>query len=397
MNKQRVAVVCLSVLLIGTTQLARADDVDTRIAAIAAVGSQGTGSAEARKACHELSRQGPEILPALLSAMDTPNIVAANWYRAAYERIVARELAHSSPTFPVEGFKACVRDSRRQGRARRLALDLLDRIEPSFKQALLPTLLDDPEFRDDAVSVVLKEGDASQTRGERKAAKVAYEKSFQHARNAAQVTAAAQKLESLGEKVSIANHLGFVTEWSLIGPFAAPGMTGYRTPFPPEASVDLAAVTATADRKVLRWTHHRTSDPFGTVDLVSVLGPVNEAVGYAYTEIESPGNREAQLRSSADDCLAVWLNGQKVFGREMWLNGTRFDRFITPVRLKAGSNRLLVKICQGPHHRDPAVGNAWTFQLRLCSPDGEGLGLKSALSADKQSITSRSKSSVPDK
>jgi hypothetical protein len=188
-----------------------------------------------------------------------------------------------------------------------------------------------------------------------------------------------------------------VTEWSLIGPFAAPGMTGYRTPFPPEASVDLAAVTATPDKKVLRWTHHQTSDPFGTVDLVSVLGPVNEAVGYTYTEIESPGNREAQLRCSADDCLAVWLNGQKVFGREMWLNGTRFDRFITPVRLKAGRNRLLVKICQGPHHRDPAVGNAWTFQLRLCSPDGEGLGLKSALSADKQSITSRSNSSLPDK
>ena len=118
-----------------------------------------------------------------------------------------------------------------------------------------------------------------------------------------------------------------------------------------------------------------------------MLGPVNEAVGYAFTEIDSPGSHEAQLRCSADDCLAVWLNGEKVFGREMWLNGTRFDRFITPVTLKAGRNRILVKVCQGPHHRDPAVGNAWTFQLRFCSPDGQGLTFKTVLAADKQSLT----------
>lgn len=394
---QRVALVWLSMLLTGTAQLARADGVDAQIGAIAAVGSQGKGSAEARQACHELAGLGPQILPRLLSAMDTPNIVAANWYRAAYERIVARELARSSPTFPLDAFKTCVRDPRRQGRLRRLALDLLDQIEPSFKPALLPTLLDDPEFRDDAVAVALKRADVLQARGEGPAAKVAYERAFQHARNAEQVTAAAAKLEALGEKVSIAAHLGFVTEWSLIGPFAASGMTGFRTPFSPETSVDLAGAVATSDKEVLRWTHHQTSDPFGTVDLVRVLGPVNEAVGYAYTEIESPQNREAQIRSSADDCLAVWLNGQKVFGREMWLNGTRFDRFVTPVKLKAGRNRLLVKVCQGPHHRDPGVGNAWTFQLRFCSPDGEGLELKSASAAAKQSITTRSDSSAPEK
>ena len=79
----------------------------------------------------------------------------------------------------------------------------------------------------------------------------------------------------------------------------------------------------------------------------------------------------------------------------MWLNGTRFDRFITPVTLKAGRNRMLVKVCQGPHHRDPAVGNAWTFQLRLCSPDGQGLAFKTVSPADKQSLTKRSNDSPP--
>jgi hypothetical protein len=49
------------------------------------------------------------------------------------------------------------------------------------------------------------------------------------------------------------------------------------------------------------------------------------------------------------------------------------------VRLNAGRNRLLVKICQSPHHRDPSVGNAWTFQIRFCTPDGAGIGLKPVL------------------
>jgi hypothetical protein len=381
------ALVALGLWLAQTDSLCRADEVDTQVAAIAAVGPQGKGSADARKACRELATLGPEVLPRLLSAMDTPNIVAANWYRAAYEQIVTRELARSHSNFPVAAFQAYVRDSRRQGRARRLALDLLDRIDPSFKPAFLPTLLDDPEFRDDAVSLVLKRGDDFEAQKKNAAAKQAYESAFRHARNVDQVTTAARKLEALGEKVSIQAHLGFVTDWSLIGPFPAAGVSGYRTPFPPETAVKLELIAQTADKKELRWIHHHTADPFGTVDLVQVLGPVNEAVGYAYTEIDSPGSHEAQLRCSADDCLAVWLNGEKVFGREMWLNGTRFDRFITPVTLKAGRNRILVKVCQGPHHRDPAVGNAWTFQLRFCSPDGQGLTFKTVSAAAKQSLT----------
>lgn len=371
--------------------MVRADEVDRRIATIAAVGSQGKGSADARRACRELASLGPEVLPRLLSAMDTPNVVAANWFRAAYEQIVAkemaRELARAKPTLPVAAFQAYVRDSHRQGRARRLALDLLDRLDPSFKPALLPTLMDDPEFRDDAVAFILKQGDTFAAQKKETDAKRAYHSAFQHARDVDQVTTAARKLEALGENVSIPHHLGFVTDWSLIGPFSAPGMSGYGTPFPPETAVDLRSTLQTADKKDLRWVPHQTADPFGTVDLVKALGPVNEAVGYAYTEIDLPKSHKAQLRCSADDCLAVWLNGEKVFGRDMWLNGTRFDRFITPITLKAGRNRILVKVCQGPHHRDPAVGNAWTFQLRLCTPDGQGLAFKTLSATDKPSLT----------
>ena len=68
--------------------------------------------------------------------------------------------------------------------------------------------------------------------------------------------------------------------------------------------------------------------------------------------------------------------GEKVFGRDQWLNGTRFDRFVTPIRLKAGRNTLLVKVCQGPQHKDPEVPNNWTVQLRLCDVQGRGIEFK---------------------
>ncbi|HEV7998855.1 MAG TPA: hypothetical protein VGP63_03170 [Planctomycetaceae bacterium] len=363
-------------VLAGAAAVARADDVDQQIAAIASVGPQGQGADRARAACRELSGHGPEVVPRLLAAMDTPNVVAANWYRAAFERVVSRELADPRHRLPVEEFKQFARNQNHSGRARRLALTVVDRLDPTFGPTLIPTLVDDREFRDDAVAVALKQGADAIARGDHLAAKRAFQRAFDHAFSPDQVTAAASKLQSLGEKPSIVEHLGLITDWSVIGPFAAPGMSGFRAVFRPETAREPLTDVTLSDNKTLRWLTAHASDAFGTVDLVKALGPIDEAVAYADAVVETPRDQPAELRCSADDNLSVWLNGEKVFGRDMWLNGTRFDRFRTPVQLRAGRNRVLVKICQGPHHRDPAVGNAWTFQLRFCSNDGAGVPLK---------------------
>ncbi len=361
---------------VGTGGIARADDIDPQIAAIASAGPQGQEAVRARVACRELAARGPEVVPRLLAAMDTPNVVAANWYRAAFERIVARELADPRHRLPAEDFKQFVRQQNHSGRARRLAMTVVDHLDSAFGPSLIPTLLDDREFRDDAVAAVLKQGVTAQNRGDKPAARHAFQLAFAHALSPDQVTTTAAKLQSLGEPANIAEHLGLITDWFVIGPFAAPGMSGFRAVFPPETAREPLAAVTLPDYKTLRWLPARASDAFGTVDLIKTLGPIDEAVAYAYTVVESPSDQEAELRCSADDNLSVWLNGAKVFGRDMWLNGTRFDRFRTPVHLKAGPNRVLVKICQGPHHRDPAVGNAWTFQVRFCSSDGAGVPLK---------------------
>ena len=60
-------------------------------------------------------------------------------------------------------------------------------------------------------------------------------------------------------------------------------------------------------------------------------------------------------------------------GNDVADGGSGDDRFIVGAKLKAGSNSLLVKICQGPKHVNPEVPNNWTFQLRLCDVTGGGV------------------------
>lgn len=117
----------------------------------------------------------------------------------------------------------------------------------------------------------------------------------------------------------------------------------------------------------------------GLVNLVQSLAAAKEAVGYAYAEVDAPRAMTGQLRAGADDNCTVWLNGEKVLARSQWLNGHRLDRFVAPVQFREGRNTVLVKICQGPQHKDPQVPNNWSLQLRFCDASGKGLPLRTVV------------------
>lgn len=362
---------------------AAADEVDDLLRAVATVKVTGEEMTAARVATAKLAQRGPELLPRLLTAMDGANVVAANWYRSAYEQILARELARGEPRLPLAELEAFVKDARHNGRARRLALDLLDQRRPEFGRALLPTLLSDAEFRGDAVDLALRAGDQAKAAKDTAAAITAYRRAFQHARDSSQVVRSAQALQALGESADIIQHLGFVIDWQLLGPFDAPEFTGFDKVFPPEEKpgqmIDSAAMFTGQAGKRITWKRYTATDRLGQLDLVQAITSTKEAVGYAYSEVVAPRELRAELRCGADDNLSVWLNGEKVFARRQWLNGTRLDRFITPVKLREGKNIVLVKICQGPQHKNPQVPNNWSFQLRFCDADGAGVGLKNGL------------------
>lgn len=380
-NRMKLSfIVTISILLCSSLAMGvSADEIDSQLAIVAKARPGGVGSQEAQRACRELAKVGTPVLAKLLPAMDTGNIVAANWLRTVYDQVVDAELASKSALLPMPLLKDFVRDERRQGRVRRHVLATLDRVEPKFREDFISSCLNDAEFRGDAVADALARGDKAKLENNLVEAVAAYQKAFQNARDSAQITAAADKLGAAGQNASIVEQMGLVVDWYIAGPFDAPAKTGFNLAFPPEKEVDLKAEYDGKDKRHFGWKRFHCVDRMGSLDLAQAVAPVSEAIAYTYAELNSADGGPAQVRCGADDNLTVWLNGEKVFGREQWLNGIRLDRFIVPVELKKGTNRLLVKVCQGPPHSNPAVGNNWTLQIRVCKPDGATAGLTSML------------------
>lgn len=355
-----------------------ADEIDDHLRTIEMTGRSGIGASQAKRAAAELAKSDITLLPKLLKALNTENLVAANWYRTVYEKLVREELAKSEPKIPVDTLRNYVRNPENRGRPRRLVLSLLDQIDPEFRGPFLLTQFNDEEFRTEAVSAVLRTGDEYVKSGDQAEAKKHFQQAFRSARNSGQIQTAASKLKSVGIDVDIIEHMGFVIDWYLIGPFDAPGKTGFETSFPPEKQVDLKAVYP-GQRGEISWKRFQTENRMGELNLNQAIKPAKEAVGYAYTEFKSPSDLDVEIRCGADDNLSIWLNGEKVLARKQWLNGTRLDRFTAPVHFVQGKNRLLVKVCQGPQHKNPAVPNNWSMQLRICHPDGAGVKVSSLL------------------
>src|SRR5437870_673394 len=142
---------------------ARSDEVDDLLKDLRGVKAEGAGAARARAAWDRLVRHGPGVLPRILSAMDTPDPVAANWLRLAFDVVAQPAMKAGGKGIDVDALLVFIRDGKRQGRARRLALDLVERLRPGTRRKLLDGWLDDPEFRHDAIEQVLGKVKKDQT------------------------------------------------------------------------------------------------------------------------------------------------------------------------------------------------------------------------------------------
>jgi hypothetical protein len=349
---------------------------------IQSVGPQGVGSPAARAAWDRLVALGPAALVPVLEAMDTSDTAVANWLRTAFDRIADRDFLTGGKRIDGDAVLAFASDPKRKGRARRLALELVERLRPGTSDRLIPGWLEDPEFRYEAVAVALKEAEGLAKEGDKAKVTTAYQKALAAARDVQQVRDAAAGLAKVGLKVNVAEHLGFLTDWYLIGPFDAMGMKGFKSVYPPEEKVDLQGEFAGKEGKV-RWKRYsqREPPPSGHVALINVheiLGAAEDAVGYAYTEFTVPEAREVEFRGAADDNLSVWINGKREFGFEEYRNGVRLDRHRFRVRLHSGRNSVLVKVVQAPTETTNPTPN-WEFMLRVVDDTGKGIAMHNAL------------------
>ncbi len=350
------------------------------------VRTSATRGTAARAAWDKLVARGPVVLPELLAAMDTPDTVTANWLRTVFDRIVDVERKKGGKNLDVDALLKAVQDTRRSGRVRRLALEVVEELRPGTSARLTAGWLNDPEFRYEAVAALLEKADALAKNGSKEDSVAAYRKAFAACRDVTQAQTLAGRLRALGITVSVAAHLGFLTDWYVIGPFDAHGMKGFTTVYPPEKKIDLAAELPGKAGPV-RWRRYRVKEAaagaparVALVNLLEPLGNAEDAVAYAYTafRVDRPG--VVEFRGAADDNFTVWVNGEHRFGFEEYRNGVRLDRHCFRVKLRAGVNTVLVKICQAPADSKNTEPN-WEFLLRVVDPTGKGIDLTSALPA----------------
>src|SRR5262249_16813994 len=144
-------------------------------------------------------------------------------------------------------------------------------------------------------------------------------KAFDASRDLQQAKAAAGELRTLGVTVSVAEHLGFLGDWYVVGPFDAGNMKGFKTVYPPEKQIELTAEWDGKAGKV-RWKHFQSREPVPAtlppagplINLREPLGDAEDAVAYAYTAFRVPAETTVEFRGAADDNLTVWVNGERV-------------------------------------------------------------------------------------
>jgi dienelactone hydrolase len=181
------------------------------------------------------------------------------------------------------------------------------------------------------------------------------------AHSPAQSTAAPEELRPLWQRAPD----GYIRQWRVLGEFPNPERSGldidYLAAVGGEAGVRPRAGmrVARAGRPDAVWTEYRSSSDVIDLSQAMVGRSVTDAVGYAYTTIESARDQAVFLSLGSDDGVRVWLNGRALF-RKVAERSVLPDSDLVAATLVPGSNHLLVKVEQG-------VGD-WGLILRVLSP-----------------------------
>ncbi|HTI51434.1 MAG TPA: hypothetical protein VL475_10800, partial [Planctomycetaceae bacterium] len=369
-------------LVLAVSAVLAAADLSDALQAIKSVDSEGRGNADAAGAFKLLARERAAALPSILAALDDANPLAANYLRNAIEAIAQRELQQGGK-LPVEALEAFVQETAHAPRARRLAFELLARVDQSAPDRLIPGMLNDPsvELRRDAVQRLIVQGNEQFEKENKSDAKATYERAIASARDDDQVQAIKKRLAELGEKVDLPRHFGFLLNWRLIAPFDNVEKKGFNVVYPPEKELDFNAEYEGKEGMKVRWTSHTTDNEYGIVDLAKALAPFKGAISYAATEFVSDKERTVDFRLGTPNSWKVWLNGELLFAREEYHRGMSLDQYRMRGKLKAGKNVILIKVLQNEQTEEWA--QRWQFQLRVCDATGTAV-----LSADRTAAQS---------
>jgi tetratricopeptide (TPR) repeat protein len=152
-----------------------------------------------------------------------------------------------------------------------------------------------------------------------------------------------------------------VDDWTVIGPFDNEGKSGFDEVYPPEKELNLSAAYDGKERPV-RWRRIPYPPPGGFLDLRQMMRPEDFGCAYLVTSVRSPDERTVYVSMGTSGAYKVWLNGEFVAENHAYRDGY-FDQDMAPVRLRAGENLLLIKLCGDD------IG--WTVGCRFLEENGK--------------------------
>ncbi|MCB9544869.1 MAG: hypothetical protein H6706_03130 [Myxococcales bacterium] len=139
---------------------------------------------------------------------------------------------------------------------------------------------------------------------------------------------------------------------------------GFDAEYPPEREIDLSK-RYTGSRLEVGWRDDLPEDPRGKLHLHAMMEPVPWQVAYGVAGVQVKQAGDYELRLSTTDPIKVWVNEVLVFAGSR-LASWSFDGVVVPVKLRAGTNRVLIKTAHGE-------SGAWMLVARVTGPGGEPL------------------------
>ena len=175
-------------------------------------------------------------------------------------------------------------------------------------------------------------------------------------------------------------------KWSQCGPFDNTGHKGYDTAYPPEQGIDFKGVYPGKNDQQAGW--REVDFPDGRLNSVKIYREQDHTFLTVYLHRQITSNKAVELPISlgSGGPLRAWLNGQKVLDNNVQRSPAP-DQVKLALKLKAGSNDLLIKACFFEHGKSTYFNatpsaDAMAPQFEDVS-DSVGLGLAGAGGSSK--------------
>ncbi len=157
---------------------------------------------------------------------------------------------------------------------------------------------------------------------------------------------------------------GFIDAFWLAGPFDNERGAGFSRQLPPEEDVDLEAQYEGKKRAVGWRPLPVPAPPGGHIDLDAMMRPNDQVLAYCATALMAEAERDALLHLGSDEAFAVFLNGERIGGRDV-RRPFAPDQDVLVLPLVPGANLLLIKVCE--------QDGAFALAARLTQVDGQPL------------------------